>query len=130
MSVSVSKLTSLRIDSGLDTGSADLWVVSTQCTDECTTSVPLSKKSSFHPTGQQVQLLYGDSRTGTHAAGTIGTDNVSIAGLTAHDQYLAAIVDTNTTVLETGSAGILGLGFPAIRYVYPLSLCNVRPLTK
>lgn len=64
-----------------------------------------------------MQLLYGDSRTGTHASGPIGQDAVGIAGLTVQGQYMAAITDTNTTVLETGSAGILGLGFPAIRLV-------------
>lgn len=40
-----------------------------------------------------------------------------MAGLMVTDQYIAAITDTNTTVLETGSAGIFGLGFPAIRSV-------------
>ncbi|KAI0684465.1 aspartic peptidase domain-containing protein [Cytidiella melzeri] len=101
----------------LDTGSADLWVVSNQCAS-CTSTVPLYQQSSFQPTGQQIQLLYGDSHTGTHASGPIGTDDVSLAGLMAHQQYLAAITDTNTTVLETGSAGILGLGFPVISLLW------------
>ena len=100
-----------------DTGSADLWVISESCTGNCNSTVPLYPQTSFQSTGQNVQLLYGDSRTGTHAAGPIGKDSVGVAGLSVADQYLAAIIDTNTTVLETGSAGIFGLGFPAIRHV-------------
>ena len=50
-----------------DTGSADFWVISDACTGNCTSTVPLYHQSTFRPAGQQVQLLYGDSRTGTHA---------------------------------------------------------------
>ncbi|GJF00003.1 acid protease [Phanerochaete sordida] len=102
----------------LDTGSADLWVISDTCIGNCSSSVPLYPQTTFSPSGLTVQLLYGDSRTGTHATGPIGKDAAGIAGLSLQDQYLAAIVDTNTTVLETGSAGILGLGFPAISVVW------------
>lgn len=101
-----------------DTGSADLWVISDACVGNCSASVPLYHQSTFQPAGQQVQLLYGDSRTGTHATGPIGKDTAGIAGLATSGQYLAAIVDTNTTVLETGSAGILGVGFPPIRWAW------------
>jgi hypothetical protein len=106
------------VSSYADTGSADLWVISDACGSNCSSStVPLYSQSTFQSTGQQVQLFYGDSRTGTHATGPIGKDKAGVAGLSVQDQYLAAIVDTNTTVLETGSAGIFGLGFPAIRSV-------------
>ena len=80
--------------------------------------MPLYSQASLTPTGQNIQLLYGDSRTGTHATGVIGTDTVSIAGMSVPGQYFAAVVDTNTTVLETGSAGILGLGFPPISLIW------------
>lgn len=99
---------------GSDTGSADLWVVSDSCSD-CVTEVQLYPQATFQPTGLTAQLLYGDSRTGTHATGPIGKDKAGVAGLTINDQYFAAIVDTNTTVLETGVAGIFGTGFPAVR---------------
>ena len=65
----------------------------------------------------KIDLRYGDSRTGTHAAGSIGNDSTGIAGLVIKDQYFASVYDTNTSVTESGSAGIFGLGFPAIRYV-------------
>ncbi len=54
--------------------------------------------------------------TRTHALGEIGQDTVDLAGLVLQDQYIAAINDTNTSVLDTGGAGIFGLGFPVNRY--------------
>ncbi|KAJ7195986.1 aspartic peptidase domain-containing protein [Mycena rebaudengoi] len=94
----------------LDTGSSDLWVVSDACKN-CPSTVPLFPQTSFSSNGPDVQLLYGDSRTGTHAFGLVGTSNVSFAGLTVPNQYFAAINDTTTNVLEKGCAGIFGLGF-------------------
>ncbi|OBZ78046.1 Cathepsin E [Grifola frondosa] len=103
----------------LDTGSADLWIVSNACPQDCAAAgVPLYPQNALRPTGQDVRLMYGDSRTGTHASGPIGMDTVGIAGLAAADQCFAAIVDTNTTVLDTGSAGILGLGFAGISVIW------------
>ncbi|KAI0367305.1 acid protease [Pilatotrama ljubarskyi] len=103
----------------IDTGSSDLWLVSDGCSPRCpATNVPLYSHASLSPAGQDVSLLYGDSRTGTHASGPIGTDTVSIAGLSVDNQFFAAVVDTNTTVLQTGSAGILGLGFPPISLIW------------
>lgn len=56
--------------------------------------------------------MYGDSSTSTHAYGEIGSDSVNLAGLQAQHQFFAAINDTNTSVIETGSTGIFGIGFP------------------
>ena len=100
----------------LDTGSADLWVISDACTGNCSPrDVPLYPQSTFQPTGLDAKLLYGDSNTGTHADGPIGTDTVGLAGLTLQGQYFAAVNNTNARVLKTGSAGIFGLGFPTNR---------------
>ena len=99
----------------LDTGSSDLWVISDACSGNCSTSVPLYPQATFQSTGLDAHLLYGDSSTGTHAYGPIGKDTVGLAGLMLRDQYFAAINNTNTTVLETGSAGLFGLGFPINR---------------
>ncbi|KAG6811332.1 hypothetical protein H0H92_007951 [Tricholoma furcatifolium] len=57
-------------------------------------------------------LNYGDSSTSTHAYGLIGKDTVNLAGLSLQNQFFAAINDTNTSVQDTGAAGIFGLGFP------------------
>ncbi|KAH9913688.1 acid protease [Epithele typhae] len=103
----------------LDTGSADLWLVSDGCRELCAhTDLPLYPQAALSPIGQSVHLLYGDSHTSTHAFGPIGTDTVGIAELSVPRQYLAAITDTNTSVLDTGSAGILGLGFAPISLIW------------
>lgn len=71
--------------------------------------------TSFHPSGLDVRLEYGDSMTGTFAHGPVGMDVVDLAGLRLQDQYLAAISETNTNVVQSGSAGVFGLGFPINR---------------
>ncbi|KAH8088925.1 acid protease [Cristinia sonorae] len=102
----------------LDSGSADLWVISDSCRGSCTAGVPLYPNRTFQEAGMDVHILYGDSHTGTHAFGPIGKDRAGIASLSVQEQYFAAIIDTNTTVLETGSAGILGIGFPPISVLW------------
>jgi phytepsin len=77
----------------------------------CDTTLQLFPQAGFVDAGLDVDLRYGDSLTGTHAAGLIGTDAISFAGISMQNQYFAAINDTDTNVLGTGSAGILGLGF-------------------
>ncbi|TFK67789.1 acid protease [Pluteus cervinus] len=96
----------------LDTGSADLWVLSDRCTVGCAPSIPLYPQDTFKSTGLEVQLFYGDSKTGTHAFGLIGQDTVNLAGLTLSGQFFGAINNTNTSIEATGSSGIFGLGFP------------------
>lgn len=72
-------------------------------------------QTSFQPSGLAVRLAFGDSQTGTYAQGLVGKDVAGIAGLRLRDQYFAAILQTNTSVSETSSAGIFGLGFPVNR---------------
>ncbi|KAF8804906.1 acid protease [Phlegmacium glaucopus] len=100
----------------LDTGSSDLWTLSDACLSGCTHNgshdVRVYPQSTFNSSGLDVEMLYGDSRTGTFARGVIGNDTVHLAGMTMQDQYFAAINVTNTSVLDVGAAGILGLGFP------------------
>ncbi|KAF8962099.1 aspartic peptidase domain-containing protein [Flammula alnicola] len=96
----------------LDTGSSDLWIMSDACTRGCAGDVTLYPQSSFRYAGQDVKLLYGDSKSGTFASGIIGGDTVDLAGLALQNQYFAAINKTNTSVAEVGAAGIFGLGFP------------------
>ncbi|TBU29956.1 acid protease [Dichomitus squalens] len=103
----------------LDTGSSDLWVMSSACkTTQCqrSTAQPYDQKT-FKSLGNTVQLQYGDSTSGTHASGPVGTDTVTLAALTMQNQPLAAIDDTDNSAVSNGGAGILGLGFPAQSFV-------------
>ncbi|KAG6910344.1 hypothetical protein DXG01_011413 [Tephrocybe rancida] len=109
----------------LDTGSSDLWVISDACTG-CSRAVQLYPQATFQSVGLQAQLLYGDSQTGTHAYGLIGKDTVDLAGLTLKDQFFAAINNTNTSVEDTGSAGIFGLGFPVNSVIWTTIFLNER----
>ena len=65
----------------VDTGSADLWVISSNCSSCSDPPYPLYNSDKFQPVAD-ARLLYGDSRTGTHAFGLIGYDHAAIAGLT------------------------------------------------
>lgn len=78
-------------------------------------------------TGGTVNLLYGDSSTGTHASGPIAQDTTTVAGLALPQQPFAAISDTNNTSVMQGANGIFGLGFPSGRCVlHTLMLCVTR----
>lgn len=107
-----------------------MWVVSDACSGECTDSVvPLYPIESLNSTNLDVLLLYGDSRTGTYASGPIGHDTFGIGSLSIPGQTFAAVNSTNTTIFSTGSAGILGLGFPPIRFVAIILLDFPRVMT-
>ncbi|KIJ56206.1 hypothetical protein M422DRAFT_57662 [Sphaerobolus stellatus SS14] len=113
----------------LDTGSSDLWAISDACTDaECKNGLPVYPQATFKPNGVDAQLFYGDSLTGTHAFGEIGTDSVGLAGLVIPNQLFAAINQTNTTVPATQSSGIFGLGFPVNSVIWNQMFRDQFPL--
>jgi len=92
-------------------------VLSDACAVCASLDVPLYEQAHFQSSGLNISFLYGDSLTGTHANGVTGEDTVRVAGVTLPNQYFAAISDTNSSVLQTGLAGIFGLGFPVNRCV-------------
>jgi hypothetical protein len=96
----------------LDTGSADLWVISDACTGNCSTQgVPLYPQATFQPTGLDARLLYGDSSTGTHAYGPIGTDTVGLAGLTMEGSISLRSIAQTRVCLRRVRRVYLVLGF-------------------
>jgi len=90
------------------------------CVIKYTVAVPLYLQTSFQPSSLAIRLQYSDTLTGTFAQGSVRKDVAGIAGLQLQDQYLAAISEMNTSILQTGSAGIFGLGFPVNRWVSDL----------
>ncbi|KAI9464918.1 acid protease [Lactarius psammicola] len=99
----------------LDTGSSDLWVASSACTTPVceNTNMPPYPSANIKLAGGSVNLLYGDSSTGTHARGPVALDTTTVAGLAMPQQPFAAISDTNNTSVMQGANGIFGLGFPS-----------------
>jgi len=107
-----------------DTGSADLWVWSTELPSSVKNSggsqhtiFDASKSSTFKKSsGSTWQIQYGDGST---ASGDVGTDNVNAGGLVVENQAIE-LAKTLSTQFEQGPGdGLLGLAFGSINTVQP-----------
>jgi cathepsin D len=72
----------------LDTGSADLWLASSACTEGCNgfPTFDSSTSSSFSSTGSPFSVTYGSGK----ASGSLGTDVVQMAGFKVSKQVFGA----------------------------------------
>uniref|UniRef100_A0A8D0GXN0 cathepsin E n=1 Tax=Sphenodon punctatus TaxID=8508 RepID=A0A8D0GXN0_SPHPU len=97
-----------------DTGSSNLWVPSVYCSSKACT-----EHSRFHPSvsstynevGTSFSIQYG---TGS-LTGIIGSDQVTVEGLTvANQQFAESVSEPGSTFLDAEFDGILGLAYPSL----------------
>jgi len=108
-----------------DSGSADLWVWSTSLskttqsagTKEGIKIFDPTKSSTFKNTqGSTWKISYGD---GSGASGSVGTDNVTIGGITIKNQTVELASQVSSEFQTESSSGLLGLAFGSINTVQP-----------
>ncbi|KIM87568.1 hypothetical protein PILCRDRAFT_815124 [Piloderma croceum F 1598] len=96
----------------LDTGSSDLWIVSSECTEsDCQGVSKYSKLSStsLSTTDQPFKLSY---LQGT-VFGNVAFENITLGEYDISPQVFALVNDTKGLGLSsTGNSGIVGLSFP------------------
>ncbi|KKZ68548.1 hypothetical protein EMCG_05834 [[Emmonsia] crescens] len=103
----------------LDTGSADLWVFSSQ--------QPLAERAShdyYTPppgksplNGSSWEVYYGD---GSVAKGNVYIDNVSISDVISPSQSIQTAQEVGETfIFDSNIDGVLGLAFPSVNNVRP-----------
>lgn len=96
----------------LDTGSADLWVVTTSCT-ACTsdmTTFDPSKSSTYKVSNSQLTITYGSGSV----KGTAAQDSVGFGGFSVPGQVFMSATTVVDNLLAPGVSGIIGLGFQPI----------------
>ncbi|KAI0769771.1 acid protease [Trametes elegans] len=107
-----------------DTGSADLWVPSVDCTE-----ASCSKKHKYNASAsstseskpESFSIKYGD---GSVVTGPVYTDAVSIAGVSVADQTFSAVHALAPAFASAPSDGIVGLAFPALSRLHQTPFVN------
>ncbi|KAG8767956.1 Type I transmembrane sorting receptor [Ceratobasidium sp. 428] len=99
-----------------DTGSADLWVPSSNCRrGGCQGKNQYTAESSSSvsevSTARDFSISYGDGST---TSGPVYTDTVSAGGLSATGQAFSAVTRESRSFAQDPSDGIMGLGFSTI----------------
>ncbi|XP_072494701.1 cathepsin E [Notamacropus eugenii] len=97
-----------------DTGSSNLWVPSVYCA-----SPACKEHNRFHPSQSSTYFENGNSfsiQYGTGSlTGIIGTDQVSVQGITvANQQFGESVNEPGSTFVNAEFDGILGLGYPSL----------------
>ncbi|MCJ1365578.1 hypothetical protein MMC16_004702 [Acarospora aff. strigata] len=107
-----------------DTGSADLWVWSTQLPPAIKRAGAAthkifdpSKSSTFkNSAGSSWKITYGDQSS---ASGSVGTDTVVIGGLSVEKQAVELAKNISAQFQQFSGDGLLGLAFGQINTVTP-----------
>ncbi|GAA95525.1 uncharacterized protein L969DRAFT_45003 [Mixia osmundae IAM 14324] len=97
----------------LDTGSANLWLASTNCTEGCS---PLIKKiqPNASSTAVDAQSAFSIRYGSGSATGEIWTDNITIAGYELLQQPFGVCDNVSSNLLGGNVSGLMGLGFDSL----------------
>lgn len=102
-----------------DTGSADLWVASTDCTTEDCHGVPKYSQAESHTlnlSGEPFNLNYLSGSV----VGIVGTETVEFGWYQIASQTFALAEQTSgLNLADMGNSGILGFAFPSIAAIQP-----------
>ncbi|GAA6045698.1 hypothetical protein NBRC10513_005110 [Rhodotorula toruloides] len=103
-----------------DTGSSDFTIASIACGTSCGTKqrYNYTASSTAVKTTRTVTTNFVD---GTSSSGTLYTDTVTIAGVTANQQALVAASSLSSTVADIASDGLMGLAFSSLSGAYTSS---------
>ncbi|CAO2654839.1 Nn.00g115720.m01.CDS01 [Neocucurbitaria sp. VM-36] len=108
-----------KLNLDFDSGSSDLWTFSTELSAQTIgqhAAFDASKSTSFKTmTGAQWKISYGD---GSGAAGTVGTDVVTIGGVKVENQTVQLANQVSRSFVEdTNTDGLVGLAFSTLNTV-------------
>ncbi|KAL8292876.1 hypothetical protein RQP46_000570 [Phenoliferia psychrophenolica] len=98
-----------------DTGSADLWIPSVNCTSAAcqphTKYDPSHSSTAAAVTQRKLAITYGD---GSSTSGSVWTDKVSVGGLTALKQTFGAANSLSSDWQDDPMDGLLGMAYASI----------------
>jgi hypothetical protein len=101
----------------IDTASADLWLISSDCTSDACSSLPKYpmkyKSSTFSAVNGNSSTFTVGYADGTVAKGIVACEAIQVAQMHAKNQSFGLIQETNVTLNDQVS-GVLGLGFPRL----------------
>jgi len=96
----------------LDTGSADLWVAQSGCSEGCVDIATFDTSSSS--TYKNMSTTFGITYGSGSAEGTLAQDTVQMAGFSVPDQIFGLANQVSSGLLTSPVSGLLGLGFKSI----------------
>ncbi|KAM5543055.1 hypothetical protein V8D89_003439 [Ganoderma adspersum] len=107
-----------------DTGSSDLWIPSTNCTDP-----EFAKKKKYDPkvsstgtrTDKEFIIHYGD---GSSVSGPVWQEVIQVAGISVKDQYFAPVHILSDTFAPEADDGILGLAYQSLSSIHEPPFVN------
>lgn len=97
----------------VDTGSADLWIASNQCTSttcEGITTLDTATSSSFKDLNQPFNITYGSGEAG----GTLGQDTVTMGTFTVSSQTFGVVTQGSDQLLSNPVSGLMGFAWKAL----------------